>query len=321
MNRLITILAVVLSIQVLISIVALFDNDDMDAYEPDKPLLTFNSADVNRVLIEAADNESLEMVKQDGVWVLPTLHNYPVNPERMNELFAKLASFRKGWPVATTASASERFQVGENNFERKIVLYRNDKPLAELLLGSSPGLRKIHARTAGESEIYAIEYNAYEVAAYAENWLDEFLPLHVLKDAVQINIAGMTFVKQEGGWAINGLAANESPDKEQVDLLLPRLSSILVNTVLGIEADPAYGLAAPVLEYSFTMSNGERISFAYAKTEGTDYHVLKASHLPYYFTVPDVLLAPYKELTRASFIKSARQGSAQLQQSVIPGTN
>ncbi|MEW8438320.1 MAG: DUF4340 domain-containing protein, partial [Candidatus Thiodiazotropha taylori] len=83
--------------------------------------------------------------KKAGAWVLPDMADFPVNSDKVQQFFDRLEALRSDTPVATSDGARERFKVSDEQFERRITLTQSDETLARLYLGSSPGMRLIHA--------------------------------------------------------------------------------------------------------------------------------------------------------------------------------
>ncbi|WP_346836792.1 DUF4340 domain-containing protein [Microbulbifer sp. SAOS-129_SWC] len=131
--------------------------------------------EIQRVEIRG-DKKSLTLVKQGDKWQLPDMHKLPADGAKLRALLAKLGNLRGNWPVATTSSAQERFEVAKDKFRKRLRLYGSgDKVLAELYVGTSPGFRKVNVRRAGEDAIYSVSLNSYELPVADDSWLDKSL--------------------------------------------------------------------------------------------------------------------------------------------------
>jgi len=60
-------------------------------------------------------------------------------------LIDKLEGAEAAWPVATSESSAERFEVSDAKFQRRIRFFADDAVVTELFLGTSPGFRRVHA--------------------------------------------------------------------------------------------------------------------------------------------------------------------------------
>ncbi|WP_308366389.1 MULTISPECIES: DUF4340 domain-containing protein [unclassified Microbulbifer] len=150
------------------------EHRQQELQQQSEPLLALQREQLQRLEISADDN-SVTLQKNGGEWRLPELHSLPVDAAKIDGLLDKLAEMRSGWPVATTSSARERFEVGEEKFQKRLRLYSDGEVATEFFIGTSPGFRRVHLRRAGDDAIYAVELNSYEIPAKGEEWLDKKL--------------------------------------------------------------------------------------------------------------------------------------------------
>jgi hypothetical protein len=129
-----------------------------------QPLLAIKSADIDRMVIQDASNK-VTLQKTGSHWQLPDLHQLPVDKQKLDEILQKLDGTKLTWPVTTTASSHERFEVSGTKFQRRIELFQGDAKKADLWLGSTPGFKKIHLRREGENQVYAVELTAFDFAS------------------------------------------------------------------------------------------------------------------------------------------------------------
>src|SRR5690606_15912738 len=110
------------------------------------PLLAIDMAQVDGLELAGPDGESLQLSKAQQGWQLPALDGFPADSQRVERMLERLQDLQSGLPVASSGEAQMRFKVADENFERKVQLKSGDKTVATLFLGSSPGMRRIHAR-------------------------------------------------------------------------------------------------------------------------------------------------------------------------------
>ena len=140
--------------------------------EVPEPFLEFDAATVDSLSVADADG-GVALSKSGDAWQLPD--GIPADASKVAEVLAKLADGDAGWPVASSASTAERFEVTEQNHQRRLILQSGDETIADLYLGTSPGYRKTHARREGDDDVYAITFSNYEAGAKPGDWLDKTL--------------------------------------------------------------------------------------------------------------------------------------------------
>ena len=165
--------------------------------ESSDPFLAFEASDVSKVEIHDSENQ-VQITKQEGEWKLEM--GLPADASRVNQMLEKLGKAAGGWPVATSASTAERFEVTQDKFQRHVVLHDEDRLVADIFLGTSPGYRKTHARRSDGGPVYSIEFSNYEANAESSHWLDKQL-LRPTGEVVSIEQEDQyQLTKGEGGW-------------------------------------------------------------------------------------------------------------------------
>jgi len=177
-----------------------------------QPLLAIKSADIDRMVIQDASNK-VTLQKTGSQWQLPELHQLPVDKQKLEEILQKLDGTKLTWPVTTTASSHERFEVTGTKFQRRIELFQGDAKKADLWLGSTPGFKKIHLRREGEDQVYTVELTAFEFATASNDWLQS--DLLAVRDANSIKAADYELQKTGDAW--NFVGVNQSSSSEKVN--------------------------------------------------------------------------------------------------------
>lgn len=135
-----------------------------------KLLLDFNLDNVDRLVISDAAN-TVTLTKVANNWQLPGFHQLPVDTQKLDDLFDKLKGTKLTWPVTTTESSHERFEVADNKFQRRVEFFVGDNKQGSIVLGSSPGFKKVYLRRANDKEVYAVELSSFEFATGNKDWL------------------------------------------------------------------------------------------------------------------------------------------------------
>ena len=238
-------------------------------------LLSFEPANVTKLSV-SGEGETVGMARDGDVWRLQSgapngaPEVLPADGGKISEVLDKLAGLDAPWPVATSDDSAERFEVTEDNHQRRLVIEDADGPVADLLLGTSPGYRRVHARLSGASEVYSIDFSNYEAPTDADQWLDKALLAAkgrvssvMLEDAWQL-------ARQDDGWLIDGAPA----DAEAADDLVRRFTGLRVLGTSDEEADAAGDADAagePAGVFVVTDEDGEHRLTLFHEAEEDDY--------------------------------------------------
>jgi hypothetical protein len=310
MNKTVKILAVLLAAQLLLAAgIGLSDRGVTATSEP-VALVSFDPKNIDRITLEGPEDAKVTLAKKDGNWVLPESAGFPANSNKVKQLFERLKALRSGTPVATSHGARERFKVSDDTFERRISLSRGDETLARLYLGSSPGMRLIHARNEADNGIHAVKLAAYDVPVTAAEWEDKSV-LTLSKSTISsIQINGLTLQRgsRETGqdkaagesspqpaWQAEGLEQGKALTAEAVDKLAGLLADLRFERVLGQEASEEYGLDDPVLSAKLTLKAGTTLTYQLGKTKDKEEYTLKVSNRSEYFRMANYKAKPLIE--------------------------
>lgn len=221
MNGRLGLLAALLLLQlVLVAVFVLNDRGDDGA---STKLLDFDPSTVDRVVI-ADQTESVELERKDSKWLIGAV---PVDAEKADKLVNDFANFASPWPVSTTESSTERFEVTAQKFQRHVTFKKGEEVVGEVWLGTSPGFQRVHARREGSDSVYSVAFSNFQAQVKAEEWLDK--ALLAAEGAVKSVVSPVGFKLKKGkeGWLVDGVAANQ----EKATSFAERLENL---RVLGI---------------------------------------------------------------------------------------
>ena len=317
MQKTIGMLAVLLVAQVMLTIGMSFTGPNLTAVKPDTPLLELGGLTADRLSIEGSDNRQLSLVREGEDWVLPDKGNFPADKVKVEHLLDRLSGLKYGLAVATSKGAQKRFKVSEDAFERKVTLAQGEEILADLYLGTSPGMRRVHARTSDDDAVYTVEFGIYDVPVNSEDWEDKSVLQIPRGEIEKIILSDLTLspVPRNGSdldskqgenlqparttWSSDALAGHETLDQANADALAGKLSGLRIGAVLGTDAKPEYGLDAPVLVIGLQYKRGAELEYRLGKRDKENDYVLKVSTRPEYFSLPGY--------TGDALIKSAKR--------------
>lgn len=272
------------------------------------PLIEVAQSQINRVVLEGPGQTKVVLVKEGDTWLLPELGKFPADSKRVNTMLEKITSSKTDAPIATTAGAKARFKVSDEAFERRITLAQNDKTLATIYLGSSPGFRRSYVRAGGEDAIFALELTAYELPVQLADWEDKTILRLPQKDITALEVSGLRIEqsaqpspspeKQTGNeshpavsppvWEAkepkSGRRLELKPDA--VDTLTRLLADLTYDKVLGRDVNQEYGHEKPLLTMTLFRKTGDTMTYFLGKNPKKEEYTLKVSNRPDYFRLP-----------------------------------
>jgi hypothetical protein len=229
MNRLVKLLSAALVLQVLIAGWIFWPQQQELQNEAEASLVTIDANTIERLVVSDLEN-SVVIQRQGERWVLPEYHQLPADQDKLTTLLQTLPGLQRGWPVAQTEAAAERFEVAANNYQRKLEWVAGGEVVATVYLGTAPGFRKVHARRADSSDIYAITFNAFDAPAEQGQWFDQTL----LQLAAIETIQGLDYELERSAGAWRGSDGREPLDTA-IEGLINGLESLRVTGVVSLE--------------------------------------------------------------------------------------
>jgi hypothetical protein len=178
-----------------------------------EPFLAFDGEAVTAMTIGDAEGETVSLSRTDDGWRVGDL---PADQTRIQGVIDDLLGGSVTWPVATSASSQERFEVTSDKFQRHLTFSAGEQLLAELYLGSSPGFRRIHARSEDSDDVFSIDFAVHEVPVNADDWLDKKL-LHADGVSAVALEGSWRLEKTDDVWRVDGQAADEDAARRLVE--------------------------------------------------------------------------------------------------------
>lgn len=262
------------------------------------PLLGFTRDTIDRITLEGPDAAKVTLARKDGSWILPDSGDFPANGARVEQLIEQLGALHSGTPVATSSDARERFKVSDDQFERRITLRQADETVSRLYLGSTPGVRLIHARNAESDAIHTVRMAAYDVPVNAADWEDKAILTLPKSTISSIEINGLQIKRNVAGsgqdkeadaagstpqWQAEGLADGKRLKPDAADKLAGLLADLRFDHVLGQETEDEYGMENLLTEISLTPKSGETLTYRLGKNKDKDEYTLQVSNRSQYF--------------------------------------
>lgn len=301
-KQLIPVLSGLLVLQLLVAAGINSGGKDYTATGDDKPLIAVDTNAVDKISIEDS-KDKIELTRLDDHWQVAGL-DFPADSQSVSKLLSSLSSLEKSWPVATTDDAAERFKVTKDSFERKIVLSQGDKSLVELYIGTSPGLRQVHARLAGDENIRSVEFNTFDASTKTDQWIDKGILKRDVADITRAQLPDITLVRQDDKIAVDGLNDTQETKAEEAESLLKKVAGLKILSVFDKDAEDVHALDKPGKTIKLTLKDGKEISYAFAEPKDKHYYVLKSSDQPFYFQVATYALNPILQTERETLVQA-----------------
>jgi hypothetical protein len=247
----------------------------------DQALLELDPEAVSAIEIQDGDGETLNLVRSGDQWLLPDLGDFPASETRVEQLIERLAGLIRPLPVATSAAAQARFKVADDAFERRLRLRGEGGDLATLMVGDSPGFRRLFARLAGDDAVYDLRLALFDLSVSPDDWLERGRLQLERSDIVRVAGADWILVKRDDGWRLEG--DDQLPDAAAVDALLSSVASLGYRGVLGTDEKPEYGLATPLLMLEVDRADGSRRTYRIGRIADSEDYALKPDDDRYYY--------------------------------------
>lgn len=298
MKKLIILLCGVLVAQLVSAVIVFVSGEEYDAYETEEKLLAFDVTAVDRIQIEDGSNSVL-LTKQAKKWVLPELDDFPAGQHNVLQLLDKLAALKKGWPIATTSGASRRFKVDEDEFERKLTLSTDENTLGQLYIGDSPGFRKVHVRSSGDAEVFAVDFNAWEASADPGDWIDKHILTFSAEKLLQVEMPDFVLQREDGELQLADLTDQEEVNNQVIRTLVNNLSSLQIDSLLDEENKPEGSTDEADFRLKVTLDPDDTLTYYFIKDANEEpYFLLKRSDFDGYFKIAEFRVNAIKHTTR-----------------------
>jgi hypothetical protein len=313
MNRTNRILAAVLALQIVLAVVIFWPRPAGSVAGGENLFAGLEADQIVQLTISDAMDRHIQLVKKLDAWVLPEADDYPALESRVSELVASIVELKADRLVAQTAASHKQLKVADDDFERRIAFELADGTAHTLYLGASPSYQVSHARADDRNEVYLVSgLLASGSGAQASNWVDTLYfsaPSDQIAALTLENANGkFEFEKDEAGvWTMNGLAAEETLNEDNVKSLASRAASVRLIQPLGKIEKEDYGLQSPnaVLTVLTRDEAGNTETFTLrvgAQDEADKSYAVGSSASLYYVSVADYTATAFTEKTRDDFI-------------------
>lgn len=234
--------------------------------------------------------------KDNGEWQLLE-HGLPAQNSKMNDLLEKLEQLQVKWPVASNQTSHARFEVDQENAQRRIAIHSGENLLGEILIGSSPGLKQLHIRKGGSDQVYAVELELTDIPPKTTDWLDR--SLLAAKNVDRIEGANFVLMKTGDNWQLSRkgpsvLINQDGPaakNQQKIENLISSLKKLRVTGLVKDKPDLVEGHAVRL-----DVTSGDN-SWRYTFHEHNGQHFVRRSDRDTLFTFSK---SDYEGITQSS---------------------
>jgi hypothetical protein len=270
--------------------------------------------DISSLTIRDDKGTSIKLERQapNQAWVLPEAGDFPADATKITPVLTKLAALTTDRLVAQTAGSHKQLQVAADAFQRKIDLGTAGGATRTLFLGSPAGGQASHVRVDGQNNVYvAGDLETWQLNADPASWIDTTYVKVTPADVVGFTLANangqVNFTKDDkGAWQMDGLAAGEKLDPNQLTAVVNRLAALRMARPLGTAESADYGMAQPAALVTLKVKSGDATKpltvTVGAKDAAAATYAVKSSDSPYYVKVAESDVKDLVEKKREGFL-------------------
>jgi hypothetical protein len=318
MQRLTLILAGALGFQLLLALGLSLGGSDYKAFQAKEPLLAFDPAAIDKIDIDESGSKPVTLAKKDGKWYLPEMAGFPAEEGKVRSFLSALADLKKGWATATTSDAAKRFKLTDDQHERRIVLGSAGKRVGEVLLGTSPSFKQVHARTGRDANIYNVQFSTYQAAARTENWMDSDF-LNIPDDQVaSVTLGDVTVERKDGKYGLTGVREDEKPKETEVSKLASAVVHPVFDLVQGRGAESLGKVKDPDIQATIKRTDGSSVIYRYKKESSGGAYLFSRSDQDFLFRVAETSIEPLTKAKRETLIAAKKTEGADPQAATKP---
>lgn len=235
---------------------------------------------------ESREDAKLTLHSENGKWQLPNYYNFEANQDKVKRVIGGLLQLNRGWVVASSKSATEKFKVKADDFERKIIFLLKGRTVQTLIIGAAPRFKYAYARLETEGNIYEIPCELHEVSTAHADWVNSTYLYREKSDIAKITLPKVTINRDATNDKQFGVdLAGVDLDQVKVEALLYRLSHITLQDIIVEQERKDIAGLAPKYEYSVQRSNGDVLDYKIYEIKDKPYYALSLSGEKFLFKV------------------------------------
>ena len=225
-------------------------------------LFRFEKHDVQKVLIERPEGESIELFEKDGVWLVEGKH-WRANPSMVNRIKHQLHDLDARTVVTEGANDSKLYGLGENGIRVSLTLSQG-KTFSFLVGDPNPSEVSYYIQPLPGTIVYtvkksAMDYFSHDLHAYRDPRFAKF----DIKDAQEIHIkseARELHIEKTGLGAWWLQKENIDVDEGEVRGILSKIAALKAVRYIDVpQGGLDYGLTEPLLIIRVVLPDREQV--------------------------------------------------------------
>ncbi len=278
------------------------------------PLLgSVQASDIVKMTVSDKDGKTVTLAKQGADWILPDFENYTSKSDQVMQFLSKLTGIKTDVLATSTAGSLKRLQVADDDFVRKVDLQGADGKVHTLYLGTASGGGANHVRLGGQDNVYVARgINAFEAATDANGWINPtYLSVpqsNILSASIENAQGKFDFANNANVWTMKNLPGGAQFNQEELLSLLARLGSLNMQSPLGKQAKPEYGLDKPSATVTAVVSdtNATKVyTLKIGAKDGEGNYPVISSDSTWYVKVPGASVEPFITAKTETFLVQA----------------
>lgn len=304
MNRAIIVLSALLAAQLVFAGGLYFAGGEEPA-RGTSSLLAVEAKEVTGLTVTGPDGQSVELARDEGGWTLPAADGFPADANKAGRLVQTLAGLEAGVPVARSESALSRFKVGDESFQQRVVIQREDGDPVNLLIGESAGAGRVYARRGDSPAVHEVSFQSWLANASLEKWYASGTPAVDPAEVVRVNAPGFTLKRADKGWTLAkpGMLKGEI-DAGQAAKLVTDLAQPDFHSVSKGSRPEGGGTS-----YELVTKDGSRVTYRYLESEGSGAVFVRGDQ-PWVYRIKPEQLARLTGLKAQSLVADSESDSA-----------
>jgi hypothetical protein len=176
--------------------------------------------------------------------------------------------------------------------------------VSELLIGTSPTYREVHARSGSDSAVYSVAMASYDAGSRGEEWMNRDY-LAVPQDKVaSISVGDVVLERKDGKFTLAGLKPEDKPKETAISELVGAVAHPSFDLVQGKGKDALAKLDPADIQVTVKRTEGDPITYKFKKEATGGAYLFASSAHDFVFRVAEASISPIVKAKRETLIET-----------------